>query len=200
MKNQVCVRVKSNIDPEIFTGNRELSNIGIIGNNNCIFVVLQITFDYALKGLVDVISYGSDSEGDSEKDFEELGEPTQSKITKYTHTSSVVSNTKTTPADLSRPLPITTSSVSVSTTVHECDANVSGVISSNNLSRPCCSASVSSSFAAEYQNQNSGFKTLKEMFPQLPDGKIFEVFSNSQEIESEKYMMENQEDLCTKIE
>ena len=33
MKNQVCVRVKSNIDPEIFTGNRELSNIGIIGNN-----------------------------------------------------------------------------------------------------------------------------------------------------------------------
>ena len=38
------------------------------------------------------------------------------------------------------------------------------------------------------------------MFPQLPDGKIFEVFSNSQEIESEKYMVENQEDLCTKIE
>ena len=33
MKIQVCVRVKSNIDPEIFTGNRELSNIGIIGNN-----------------------------------------------------------------------------------------------------------------------------------------------------------------------
>ena len=114
----------------------------------------------------------------------------------------MVSNTKTTPGDLSGPLPITTSSVSVSTTVHECDANVSGVISSNNLSHPrcTCSASVSSSFAAEYQNQNSGFKTLKEMFPQLPDGKIFEVFSNSQEIESEKYMMENQEDLCTKIE
>ena len=112
----------------------------------------------------------------------------------------MVSNTKTTPGDLSGPLPITTSSVSVSTNVHECDANVSGVISSNNLSRPRCSASVSSSFAAEYQNQNSGFKTLKEMFPQLPDGKIFEVFSNSQEIESEKYMMENQEDLCTKIE
>ena len=33
MKNQVLVLVKSNIDPEIFTGNRELSNIGIIGNN-----------------------------------------------------------------------------------------------------------------------------------------------------------------------
>ena len=83
--------------------------------------------DYALKGLVDVISNGSDSEGDSEK---------------YTHTSSLASNTKTTPSDLSGPLPITTSSVSGSTTVHKCDANVSGVISSNNLSRPHCSASI----------------------------------------------------------
>ena len=34
MKNQVCVRVKSNIDPEIFTGNRELWHIGIIGINS----------------------------------------------------------------------------------------------------------------------------------------------------------------------
>ena len=98
--------------------------------------------DYALKGLVDVISNGSDSERDSEKDFEELGEPIQSKVTKYTHTSSVASNTKTTPSDLSGPLPITTSSVSGSTTVHKCDANVSGVISSNNLSRPHCSTSI----------------------------------------------------------
>ena len=98
--------------------------------------------DYALKGLVDVIFNGSDSERDSEKDFEELGEPIQSKVTKYTHTSSVASNTKTTPSDLSGPLPITTSSVSGSTTVHKCDANVSGVISSNNLSRPHCSASI----------------------------------------------------------
>ena len=98
--------------------------------------------DYALKGLVDVISNGSDSEGDSEKDFEELGEPIQSKITKYTHISSLASNTKTTPSDLSGPLPITTSSVSGSTTLHKCDADVSGVISSNNLSRPHCSASI----------------------------------------------------------
>ena len=97
--------------------------------------------DYALKGLVDVISNGSDSEGNSEKDFEELGEPIQSKITKYTHISSLASNTKTTPSDLSGPLPITTSSVSGSTTLHKCDANVSG-ISSNNLSRPHCSASI----------------------------------------------------------
>ena len=97
--------------------------------------------DYAIKGLVDVISNGSDSEGDSEKDFEELGEPIQSKITKYTHISSLASNTKTTPSDLSGPLPITTSSVSGSTTLHKCDANVSG-ISSNNLSLPHCSASI----------------------------------------------------------
>ena len=117
---------------------------------------------YALKGLVDVISNGSNSEGDSEKDFEELGELIQSKITKYTHTNSVASNTKTTLSDLSGPLPITTSSVSGSTTVHKCDANVSGVMSSNNPSRPPCSASVSSSFAAGYQSQNSGFETLKE--------------------------------------
>ena len=97
---------------------------------------------YALKGLVDVISNGSNSEGDSEKDFQELGELIQSKITKYTHTNSVASNTKTTLSDLSGPLPITTSSVSGSTTVHKCDANVSDVISSNNLSRPHCSASI----------------------------------------------------------
>ena len=50
--------------------------------------------DYTLKGLGDVISNGSASECDSDKDFEDLGEPVQSKITKYTHTSSVVSNTK----------------------------------------------------------------------------------------------------------
>ena len=117
---------------------------------------------YALKGLVDIISNGSNSEGDSEKDFEELGELIQSKITKYTHTNSVASNTKTTLSDLSGPLPITTSSVSGSTTVHKCDANVSGVMSSNNPSRPPFSASVSSSFAAGYQSQNSGFETLKE--------------------------------------
>ena len=74
--------------------------------------------------------------------LKKLGEPIQSKVTKYTHTSSVASNTKTTPSDLSGPLPITTSSVSSSTTVHKCDANVSGVISSNNLSRPHCSTSI----------------------------------------------------------
>ena len=64
--------------------------------------------DYAVKGLVDVISNGSDGEGDSEKDFEELDEPIESKSTKYTHTSSVASNTKTTLSYLSGPLPITT--------------------------------------------------------------------------------------------
>ena len=140
--------------------------------------------DYTLKGLGDVISSGSASECDSDKDFEDLGEPVQSKITKYTHTSSVVSNTETIPSDLPGPVPITTSSVSGGISVHECNASGSGVISSNNPSHPGCSASVSSSFDAEYQNKNSGFATLKEIFPQLPDRKIYEVFSDSQDIES----------------
>ena len=64
--------------------------------------------DYSFKGLADVISNGSDREDDSEKDFEEVGEPKQNKITKYTHTSSMTSNTTTTPCDLPGPLPITT--------------------------------------------------------------------------------------------
>ena len=68
--------------------------------------------------------------------------------------------------------------------VHECNASSSGVINSNNPSHPGCSASVSSSFVAEYQNKNSGFETLKEIFPQVPDRKIYEVFSDSQNIES----------------
>ena len=140
--------------------------------------------DYTLKGLGDVISNGSASECDSDKDFEELGEPIQSKITKYTHTSSVASNAETIPSDLPDPLPITTSSVSGSVSLHECNASSSGVIISNNPGHPGCSASVSSSFVAEYQNKNSGFETLKEIFPQLPDRKIYEVFSDSQDIES----------------
>ena len=101
--------------------------------------------DCTLKGLVNVIPNGSASEGDSEKDFEELGEPIQSKITKYTHTSTVASNTETIPSDLPGSLPITTSSVSGSISVHECNASGSGVISSNNLSHPSCSASASTS-------------------------------------------------------
>ena len=125
-------------------------------------------------------SNGSGSECDSDKDFAELGEPIQSKITKYTHTSSVASNTETILSDLSGPLPITTSSVSGSISVHECNASGSGVISSNNPSHPGCSASVSSSFVAEYQNKNFGFETLKEIFPELPYRKIYEVFSDSQ--------------------
>ena len=39
-------------------------------------------------------------------------------------------------------------------------------------------------FHPEYQNENSGFETLKEIFPQLLDRKIFEVFSDSQDIET----------------
>ena len=120
----------------------------------------------------------------SDKDFEELGEPIQSKITKYMHTSSVASNTETIPSDLPDPLPITTSSVSGSVSIHECNASGSGVISCNNPSHPGCSDSVSSSFVVEYQNKNSGFETLKEIFPQLPDRKIYEVFSDSQDIET----------------
>lgn len=38
--------------------------------------------DYTLKGLGDVISNASASECDSDKDFDDLGEPVQSKITK----------------------------------------------------------------------------------------------------------------------
>ena len=206
--------------------------------------------DYTLKGLGDVISNGSASECDSDKDLEELGEPIQSKITKYTHTSSAASNTETIPSDSPDSLPITTSSVSSGVSVHECNASGSGV---NDPSYPGCSASVSSSFVAECQNKNSGFETLKEIFPQVPDRKIYEVLSDSQDIESaiaklcedanagscdllqsyasvidvidsydvedfendislsndvsgslksiesEKYMMENQEDICTKL-
>lgn len=37
--------------------------------------------DYTLKGLGDIISNDSASECDSDKDFEDLGEPVQSKIT-----------------------------------------------------------------------------------------------------------------------
>ena len=36
----------------------------------------------------------------------------------------------------------------------------------------------------EYQIKNSGFETLKETLPQLPDRKIYEVFSDSQDIET----------------
>ena len=140
--------------------------------------------DYTLKGLGDVISNGSASECDSDEDFEVLSEPKQSKITKYTHTSSVVSNTETIPSDLPGPVPITTSSVSGGISVHECNASGSGVINSNNPSHPGCSASVCPSFDAEYQNKNSGFATLKEIFLQLPDRKIYEVFSDSQDIET----------------
>lgn len=104
--------------------------------------------DYTLKGLGDVISNGSANEFDSDKDLEELGEPIQSKITKYTHTSSSASNTETTPSNLSGSLPIITSSLSGG-------ISVSGVISSNNPSHPGCSPSVSSSFVAKYQNKNS---------------------------------------------
>ena len=150
-------------------------------------------------------------------------------------------------------IPITTSSVSGGIIVHECNASGSGVISSNNSSHPGCSTSVSFSFVAAYQNKNPGFETLKEIFPQVPDRKIYEVFSDSQDIESaiaklcedanagscdllqsyasvidvidsydvedfendislsndgsgslksvenEKYTMENQEDICTKL-
>lgn len=202
--------------------------------------------DYTLKGLGDVISNGSANEFDSDKNLEELGEPIQSKITKYTHTSSSASNTETTPSNLSGSLPIITSSASGG-------ISVSGVISSNNPSHPGCSPSVSSSFVAKYQNKNSYFEALKEIFPQVPDRKTYEVFSDSQDIESaiaklcedanagscdllksnasvidatdsydvedfengislsndgsgslksvesEKYTMENQEDICTKL-
>ena len=141
-------------------------------------------FDFTLKGLGDVISNGSASECDSDHDSEELGEPIQCKITKYTHTSSAASNTETIPSDSSGPFPITTSSVSGGISVHEFNASSSGVINSNNPSHPGSSASVSSSFIAEYQNKNSGFETLKEIFPQVPDRKIYEVFSDSQDIES----------------
>ena len=99
--------------------------------------------DYTLKGLGDVISNGSASECDSDEDFEDLGEPIQSKITKYTHTSTVALNTETIPSDLPGPLPITTSSASSSISVHECNASGSGVITSNN---PSCSAASSSIF------------------------------------------------------
>ena len=68
--------------------------------------------------------------------------------------------------------------------VHECNASGSGAISSNNPSHPGCSANVSSSFDAEYQNKNSGFATLKEIFPQLPDRKIYKAFSDSQDMET----------------
>ena len=98
-----------------------------------------------------------------------------------THPSSVASNTETLPSDSSGPLPITTSSVSGGISVHECNASSSGVINSNNPSHPGCSASVSSSFVAEYQNKNSGFETLKEIFQQVPDRKTHEVFSDSQD-------------------
>ena len=80
-------------------------------------------FDYTLKGLGDVISNGSASECDSDQDLEELGEPIQSKITKYTHPSSAALNTETLPSDSSGPLPITTSSVSGGISVHECNAS-----------------------------------------------------------------------------
>ena len=140
--------------------------------------------DYTLKGLVDVISSGSASEGDSETDFEELGEPIQSKITKYMHTSSLASNTESILSDLPGPLAITTSSVSGTTSVNECNASGRGVKNSNNLSHPSGSASVSTSFTAEYQNENSGFETLKEIFLQLPDRKIYELFSDGQDIET----------------
>ena len=106
-----------------------------------------------------------------------MGEPKQTKITKYTHTSSMTSNTTTTPCDLPGPLPITTLPMSGNTTVHECNADGSGVMNDNNLSHSSCSASVSSSLAAEHKNENSGFETLKEIFPQLPDRKIYMKFS-----------------------
>ena len=43
---------------------------------------------------------------------------------------------------------------------------------------------VSCSLAVGHKNQNSGFETLKEIFPQLPDRKIYEVCSGSQDIET----------------
>ena len=94
------------------------------------------------------------------------------------------SNTETIPSDLPGPVPITTSFVSGGISVHECNASGSGVISNSNPSHRGCSANISSSFDAEYQNKNSRFATLKEIFPQLPDRKIYEVFSDSQVIET----------------
>ena len=58
--------------------------------------------------------------------------------------------------------------MSGNTTVHECNVDGSGVMNNNNLSHSSCSASVLSSLAAEHKNENSGFETLKEIFPQLP--------------------------------
>ena len=111
---------------------------------------------------------------DSDKDSEDLSEPTRTKITKYTDTGFAKTTTTVKASDANsvsvKPGSYIVTSLSDSFTTSDIPTSLLGSSSSGSCTTTACNS--------------SGFETLKEIFPQLPEKKIFDVFSSSQDIET----------------
>lgn len=134
-------------------------------------------YDHNFKGFANPISDDGDDgddKKDSEKDSEDPGEPTQTKITKYTDSGSIKITTAVKASDAN--------SVSVKPRSYIA-TSLSDPFATSDIPTSLLGSSSSGSYTTTACN-SSGFKTLKEIFPQLPEKKIFDVFSSSQDIET----------------
>ena len=131
-------------------------------------------YDHSFKGFGDTISDVGDDKNDSEKDSEDLPEPTQTKITKYTDSDSVKTTTAVKVSDANSVSVKPGSYISTSLSDPQTTIDIPTSLLDNSSSSSCTATACNS----------SGFETLKEIFPQLPDWKILNVFSSSQDIET----------------
>ena len=131
-------------------------------------------YDHSFKGFADTISDDGDDKNDSDKDSEDLSEPTQTKITKYTDTGFAKTTRTVKASDANsvsvKPGSYIATSLSDPFTTSDIPTSLLGSSSSGSYSTTACNS--------------SGFETLEEIFPQLPEKKIFDVFSSSQDIET----------------
>lgn len=105
-----------------------------------------------------------------------LSEPTQTKITKYTDSGSAETTTTVKASDAKsvsvKPGSYIATSFSDPFTTSDIPTSRLGNSSSGSCTATACNS--------------SEFETLKEIFPQLPENKTFDVFSSSQDIETAK--------------
>ena len=126
-------------------------------------------YDHGFKGFADTISDDGDDKNDSEKDSEDLSEPTQTKITKYTDSGSAKTTSTFKALDANsvsvKPGSYIATSLSDPFTTSDIPTSLLGCSPSGSCTTTGCNS--------------SGFETLKEIFPQLPEKKIFDVFGSS---------------------
>lgn len=170
---------------------------------NRITLYLCSTCDYLnhrVKGISDILPVDDDIGNESENDFEQSKEQTQSKIENYMNSDTGLCrptakrfcpDTATASCTISKPSVScsTTDTHSASCTITRpsasCGTNVitCNIDNTNNTNESFSDSTISSNRASGSQNAVSGYKSVKDIFPHLPDWKILQALQNTEDIE-----------------